>query len=301
MSGFGNLCRTIQARERLNEKLASVERRLAGTQWYRWRQRRSLRRRAAELQREIADRNSKISDEEVRALADNVGWFLWDKAAREIIPKANTYGPAADAKFGEIVDKALELGKDYVVCEDRSPFPLSTLPEVRALVTRSFIESYARSNIDQRAAIAASTELIHEYDQDGEGQKRLLVQHVASGLRARFFLHGDGFGGIESKSTSLDSIDPAKPGELDSDTVGRVVGLGIGRRIYEEAHRLHPDIRWGGGMLSEYSGPLRRRLHNADPYVWDWSSCRWCEKHLREQGIHHWMDAGPSSFIGHPN
>lgn len=296
MSGFGSLCRTIQTREKLTADLASVERRLALTPWYRVGQRRDRRRTIVAFQRKIADRNSKISDEEVRVLANDVVPRLWDKAAWNVIPKKNTFGPAARARFGEIVDEALDLGRDYVVYEDGSPFPLRTLPEVRALVTRSVIESYARSIIDDRAAIAASTELMHLYDQDMEGRKRLWIQHVASGLRALFILDGNGFGGVNSRD-SVGSIDPAKPGTLDTLDL---VGLGIGRRIYEEAHRLEPGVRWRSGMVSDYSGPLRRRLHSADPYVWGWSSCRWCEENLREQDIIHWTDATPSSFSGHP-
>lgn len=190
----------------------------------------------------------------------------------------------------------MELGQAYAVCEGGSSFPLSTLPEVRSLVTHSSIEAAARRNINHRAAIAASTELIHVYDHNHEGQKRLWVQHVASGLRAVFTLHGDGFGGVEAKSTRLGSIDPAKPGVMGMDEVSRVAGLRIGQQIYEEAHRLEPEVRWSGSSLSGYSGPLRRRLHNAAPYVWSYSSCQWCDVN----GIYQWTKAEPSTFVGHP-
>lgn len=103
------------------------------------------------------------------------------------------------------------------------------------------------------AAVAASTEIMHAYDQDGEGRTRLWIQHGASGLRALFVLHGDGFGSVESKST-LGSIDPAKPETLDA--WRRVTGLGIGRRIYEEAHRLEPDVRWGAARATMTAATL---------------------------------------------
>jgi hypothetical protein len=300
MNDFGTLCRTIQACEKLVHRLAEAERRLADIPWYRWMQRRGLRQRITSLRGEIETLNSRISEEHVQGLANYIGSVLWDRAAAKIVPKKNPYGSAALAQITDIRDLALKNSHDYEFWDHRSgaSFPLGALPEVKEMITSTFIESNARREINELAVIAASPELIHEYDRDYEGKLRLWVQHVASGLRAVFTLHGDGFGRVESKSYKLGSIDPQKPGTLDD--WGRYTGLGIGRRLYEKAHELEPTVRWGAGVLSEYSAPLRRRLHSADPYVWDWSSCLWCDANLRKQGIHHWMDASRSSFVGHP-
>lgn len=298
MSDLGKLCRAIEARERLTRDLESVERRLAATLWYSWMKRRDLHQRAVSLRHKIEDRNSKISDETVRDLANTIGAILWDRAASDVVPKKNTYGPAARARFDEILDAAVELGQDYVVYEDGSTFPLSALPEVNRLLTREFMRSSALRVIDERAAIAASPELIHGYHRDYEGKQVLMVQHVASGLRGQFTLDGKGFGSVGSKPYVLPSIDPENPGPLWG--WEQVVGLGIGRRIYEEAQRLEPGIRWHGGMFSEYSRPLRRRLHAADPHVWS-GPCDWCEENLlKDDNIHHWSDAPRSWFSGHP-
>lgn len=294
------LCRTIRTREKRARNLAEAEHRLDGTPWYRWMQCRSLRLRIASLLGEIEVLNSKVSSSSVLGLASSIASDLWEKAAAGIVPKKNPYGRAAQGRFDEILDRAVELGRDWEVWDHRSrtSFPLSGLPEVRVLVTAESIASQARREINELAAIAASQEFRSEYDQDAEGKLRLWVQHVASGLRATFTLDGNGFGGVLSKPYSLGSIDPKKPGTLHD--WQRYVGLGIGQSIYEEAHRLEPSVRWGGGLLSEYSAPLRKRLHSADPYVWDWSSCKWCEQNLRQHGVFHWMDASRSMFHGHP-
>lgn len=300
MNDFTALCRTITAREKRARNLAEAEQRLDGTPWYRWMQCRSLRLRIASLRDEIEMLNSKVSSDSVLGLASSIASDLWSRAAAEIVPKKNPYGRAAQERFEEILGRAVELGCGWEVWDHRSSasFPLSGLPEVEALVTAESIASQARREISRLAAIAASPELIHDYDRDADGKLRLWVQHVASGLRATFTMDGDGFGGVLSKPYSLGSIDPKKPGTLHD--WQQYTGLGIGRRIYEEAHRLEPTVRWGGGLLSEYSAPLRKRLHSADPYVWDWSSCKWCEQNLRQQGVFHWMDASRSMFHGHP-
>lgn len=301
LNDSSELCRTIQAREKLTLKLTEAERRLAELPGFRWVQRRRLRLRVASLHDEIADRNSKISDEGVRSLANTTGSNLWECAASEIVRKKNPYGPAARDRFGEIRNRALELARDYEVYDHhrRVSFPLVGMPEVKALITSSFLGSNALREINELAAIADSTNFIHKYDCDSQGKKTLRVQHVGSGLRAQFTLYGDGFGGVESKPYIVDSIDPGNPGMLHD--WQRYVGLGIGRRIYEKAQRLEPDIRWGSSVLSDYSTPLRRKLHNSEPYVWHWSSCTWCDTNLSRRGVTHWKNAVKSTFDGHPH
>jgi hypothetical protein len=299
MSGFVYLCRTIQDREKLAVSLASVERRLAETPWYRWKQRSDLRRRAAELSLQIADRNSKINDEEVRALANDIRWSLWDQAVSSIIPNKNSYGPAARERFDVILDVAVELGEDHVVYKDGWSFPLSRLPEVRALLTRDSMGSTARGIIDKRAAIAESTDYLHSYVEDSEGHRKLIIQHRASGLRGSFTVTSAGMGSVGSKPFEIESIDPERPGKLE--VWQPYVGLGIGTGIYAEAHRLEPDVRWwtNFGTLSDYSRPLRRKLHAANPYIWA-GPCEWCNVNLDKDGIYAWTLAPRSWFNAHP-
>lgn len=301
MNDPGQLCRTIQAREKLALKLTGAERRLSELPWYRWVQRRGLRRQVASWHGEIANRNSRISAESVRDLASVTGSTLWEEAASHVIPKKNPYGPVAWDHFDEIRDRALELVRDHRVYDHHSQtsFPLNGLPEVKALITGAFIESKARREIEELAVIAASTQLIHKYDSDSEGNRTLRVQHVASGLRARFTLYGDGFGTVASKPYEVGSIDHKKT-DIGQDWQ-RYAGLGIGRLVYEKGQALEPDIRWHSGLPNQYSSPLRKRLHYADPYVWAWSSCNWCDVNLPQRGVSHWMNAFRSTFDDHPS
>jgi hypothetical protein len=285
MLTYDPLCQRIQTRTKLTEELATAP-------WYRWSQRRHLRRR-------IADLSSRISDQRVLELANEVGSKVWVRAASTLIPEKNPYGPAARAHFDDILEAAFKLREDYVVYDGDCSFKISTLPEIDSVLTRDFMIENATRLIEERAAIAASPTLIHEYSSNSHGRWVLTIQHVASGLRAQFTLDGQGFGSVESKPYVIYSIDPNKPGKLDNREWEAVVGLGIGPRIYKEAQRLEPTIRWQGGLLSAFSRPVRERLHAADPYIWS-GPCKWCDVNLPTLGVHHWMNAAPSSFAGHP-
>ncbi|MDZ5146310.1 hypothetical protein [Microbacterium testaceum] len=122
-----------------------------------------------------------------------------------------------------------------------------------------------------------------------------MLQHAASGLRARFtFDSVGGFGWVFSKSYVIRSIDPG-------DSAGAVTwreeyaGRGIGRRLYLLAATLHPSTRWRlQGGLTEFAAPLRARLHGADPYRWE-APCDWCN----ERAIA-WRGAAPHDFGAHP-
>jgi hypothetical protein len=169
---------------------------------------------------------------------------------------------------------------------------LADLHDVAELLTETFIESSARKTIASRRAVAASTEYVYKRADDG-GRPTLTIQHRASGLRARFTITSPGLGVVYSKPYDIDSIDPEKPGKLvwwDS-----YVGLGIGKGIYSEAHRLAPEVRWQTSTLSDHSRALRKKLHAEDPYVWA-GHCGWCDVNLPVS----WKEAPQSSFSGHP-
>lgn len=280
---YDPLCQKIQTRSKLSRELSGIPR-------HRWFKRRELRRR-------IADLSSGITDQRVLKLADEIMSKVWSKAASTVIPKKNAYGPAAEGRFNDILNEAVELCQKYEVYDGECSFPLDELPEINGLVTKECIEQKVRPVIEERAKIAASSKLIREYAKNVHGQQTLIIQHIESGLRAEFTMNGQGFGSVDSKSYTLYSIDDNNPGmHVDWESV---VGLGIGRRIYEEAHRMQPTIRWGAGMLTPYSRALRQKLHAADPYIWD-GPCEWCNANLPVLGVNHWMNATPASFSSHP-
>jgi hypothetical protein len=281
---YDPLCQTIKTRENLIKQLAT-------TPWYLWFKRHELR-------GKIEDLSSSITAEKMLDLANEIGSIVWSRAAAKLIPEKNPYGPATKTRFDDILEEAVKLRDGYVVFDGSCSFPLTELPELDDVLTRDFIVENATRLIEERDAIAASPTLIHEYSTNSQGQKILAIQHVASGLRAQFTLDGQGFGSVESKPYLLYSIDPDKPGKLDNREWEDVVGLGIGPRIYKEAQRLEPTYRWQGGMFSEYSRPLRARLHAAEPYVWD-GPCKWCDVNLPLLGVHHWMNATQSLFNAH--
>ncbi|WP_104062061.1 hypothetical protein [Arthrobacter sp. 4R501] len=105
-----------------------------------------------------------------------------------------------------------------------------------------------------------------------------------------------GFGSVYSKPYNIQSIDPDKP-----DTSGdweMYVGLGIGMNLYQEGHRLMPGVRWMSSAYSAYSQQLRKKLHAANPYIWN-ASCTWCDAKLRTQSIYSWQDADQQFFTDH--
>lgn len=297
MTELGNICLTITSRRKLTAQREKTERRMASLPWFRLRQRSELLREIASLSAKIRERESRITDEKVLALAESIGYNLWEKATAHVIPQKNPYGPLALENIDAILDSALEQAESYVEYVRMTAFPISDLPEVKAALTRDLIESGARRVIAKRLRAAASTDLIHEYEVDYKGQQVLLVQHRASGLRATFTLDQQGFGSVASKPYSIRSIDPDNPGEHHNWEA--YVGLGIGRLIYLEAQRLEPNTRWPGSLLSDYSAPLRRKLHAVDPYIWG-GHCDWCNANLEQQGIYSWRSTEKEFFNDHP-
>lgn len=288
----------IRTRRHRNEDLARSEREFETLPWWGLMGRFVLSREIESLRYQVEVLDDDIDDEKVRRLAEIFAEELWKEVALSVVPEKNPFGPAAQGQFRQILAQALKELPDLAIDISTRPFHLIDLPEVDALVTDSFIESNTLRNMAERQAVAASTDYIHEYARDYEGRPKLTVQHRASGLRARFTVTGRGMGEVYSKPYDIESIDPEWSDEEQEDWK-TYAGLGIGAGIYAEAHRLEPGFRWSAGLLSPYAVPLRRRLHVADPYIWA-GPCDWCDVNLPAQGIHHWMNAVPSSFAGHP-
>lgn len=123
----------------------------------------------------------------------------------------------------------------------------------------------------------------------------VVVQHAASGLRARFTGRlGSSAGVVMSKPWDIPSINPDDRDDRGYDWE-RYTGLGVGRRLYLAAADLAPHLRWPHGLVSTHAQPLRERLHHADPFRWDDGCCTWCRAHDIL-----WGDAAESDFHGHP-
>lgn len=296
MDPLETAARAIRTRENRTKELADRERDVKTVPWWDFPDRSYLRSAIATLRTEIETCNNKISKEKVLQLAEISVVELWEGAAKDVIPGRNAFGLAAQSQFGEIFQLALKNRPDLALHISQWPIPVVDLPDVAELLTDEFIESNARRIIAKRLAVAASTVYLTKVYPKDESHTTMVVQHLESSLRARFTVDGSGFGSVFSRSEAIDSIDPNKPGEPDWESY---VGLGIGRGIYAEGQRLNPTVRWRSSSPNEYSGPLRRRLHALNPYVWQ-GPCEWCDVVLPQHGGQGWKSAETSLFATHP-
>ncbi|MET3172974.1 UNVERIFIED_ORG: hypothetical protein ABIB52_000802 [Arthrobacter sp. UYCu721] len=298
MDPLESVCRAIHARDGHVRSLEKAKNASGMLPWYRFGERSRLRAEIASLHSLIAVANEQVGPDGVLRLANRAGARLWHQAAETVIPNKNPYGRAAQEHFDAILEPALD-GRDDLVLFHMHPRTsrLSSLPDVAEHLTGSFIESNVRDIIAERAAVAASPVFAHELYQNRDNQPAMIVQHIASGLRAMFTEVRPGMGAVFSKPYNIRSIDPENPGtavQWES-----YVGLGIGERIYAEAHRLEPEVRWMSGASSPYSTRLREKLHAANPYIWS-GSCHWCEQKLVQLGIYSWDAADKKFFNDHP-
>ncbi|MEO3931391.1 hypothetical protein WMO79_01070 [Micrococcaceae bacterium Sec7.4] len=292
MDTLESTARAIRGRRNRTKELADRERDLRSTSWWDLPERLSLRSSIAVLHRELGEYTEKITPENLQQLAEYAGAQLWSEAAAIVTPGKNPFGPAARDRFDAILQASLENLGELQLPVSQWPIPVADLPDLAAILTPTFIESNANRIFDARRAVAESTEYLYERCDDG-GKAALIIQHKTSGLRARFTLTAPGFGTVYSKPYDIDSIDPDRPGKLvwwES-----YVGLGIGRGIYSEAHRLSPEIRWRTSTLSDHSRALRRKLHVGNPYIWA-GHCEWCDRNLSLG----WEKSTPASFAAHP-
>lgn len=295
MYALEDVCRAIQARAEHAGRLEKAVEASRMLPWHRFAERSFWKREIASSQDQVARCDKQIRLKDVLRLADMAGVRLWHRAAETVIPDKNTFGRAAQDHFDEILELAVKGRDDFALYVGRRSFLLSNLPTVAEHVTEAFIESNARKAIAERAAVAASPVFAHEIYQDANNQTVMIIQHLASGLRARFSML-NGTGTVFSKPYSIESIDPDNPGTLGD--WESYVGLGIGERIYAEAHRLAPDVRWVSGASSPYSTQLRQKLHATNPYIWS-ARCPWCEQNLEKFGIS-WDAATQEFFNDHP-
>ncbi len=199
--------------------------------------------------------------------------------------------PEVDPYFDQLVD---DVAAEVAASADQpgalpssalGPRPLdrrraSELPELQELLTAPAVRAALTRQRDRARAVAADREMFTQKRSDG----LLTAQHAASGLRAEFApidtfgARGVGrFGSIMAKHYRIRSIDPSGAGEHSD----YFEGLGIGEMVYLHGAAQYCDVRWSGGMLSSAARGLRRRLHVADPYIWD-GPCDLCAEHFQD-------------------
>jgi hypothetical protein len=169
------------------------------------------------------------------------------------------------------------------------------LPPLAELLTPAAVTDYLERERALVRSVAANREMATRYRQDGV----LIVQHVASGLRAEFTpglnLPGPGlFGSIFAKHYSIADIAPNEGADRDTRFFE---GLGIGEMIYRHGASRFPGTRWPGGSTADSAGALRRRLHQTDPYVWGVSSCTTCSSHFKDD--QDWNNGAQTDFPPH--
>lgn len=172
-------------------------------------------------------------------------------------------------------------------------YPVARFPEIAARLRTDRVRDQIERTVDSYAAISAGETFLTQVQYPISGGSAFLVQHLASGLRARFILdRDDNIGRIFSKPYGIRSIAPEGTQTPEWECV---VGLGIGQRIYQRGAAEFPGYRWASAMPSDYARGLRRKLHKIDPYTWQFGECSWCNG---PEVI--WRNAARSDFINHP-
>lgn len=235
-----------------------------------------------------------LPDNPIGSVATQLILDAWTHAASNIAPARNPFHPSLTPRQSERandISDQLSTSLLRATLPDRAAVETTDVPGLLEHLTPEMITATLHLEGRRRHQIAADPEMISDTGITATGQEETCIQHKASGLRALFILHADGFGSVYSKPYRIDSIDPENPGTC---TGWRdYVGLGIGARIYQQATALHPHVRWKTSAVSTYSSAVRRKLHARDPYRWE-STCDWCSERLL------WQQADVVDFLSHP-
>jgi len=206
------------------------------------------------------------------------------EAWARISPHANQWHP-------RLLDHLPELAKEAAAAAIEKAWDD---PLLRGMLIAPDAERFARENVAAVRQVVDDPTIYLLHTTTPDGDPMTVLQHAASGLRARFAVdHVDGFGDVFSKPYDIPSINPDAPHD-DGNRWERYAGLGIGRRLYLAAAELHPHVRWRAGIQSPYAAPLRSRLHNADPHRWG-GRCTWCDENLIT-----WRTATHAELTQHP-
>lgn len=198
--------------------------------------------------------------------------------------------PGTNAWHPRLLSHLPQLAPDVVSAASARP-GVDAL--VRGHLNQQAVTAIAHHEVDEIQKIVTDPTIYYRHGTD-EGDPATIVQHAASGLRARFTVRAyDGRGVVFSKPWVIPSIDPDDPDHRGQGWE-RYIGLGIGRRLYLAAASFHPNTRWSTDVVSGEAQPLRSRLHAADPYKWS-GECSWCEDRRIV-----WQTASPAVFAPHP-
>ncbi len=292
-----------QLREPLSESLAKCvyldrlaaakAEALTKTPWWCFRDRRAARR-STEHWREVADvRWAALPENAVQIVAHDDIAEAWIDVRRDK-PQAthrNPFHPEVLAQMAWLSQTVSARLQAMASTTADAEIAKGDIPGYLELVTAEAVESYARTIVGERTGMAAHDRIMAVMGFE-DGRQNETIQHVASGLRAQVWWDEQGIGTIYSKSDQILSIDPNRPGVLD--TWEEVIGLGIGTKLYALAARRHPHIRWNASAPSDAAQAVRAKLHNHDPWRWN-AACQWCDSHDIA-----WLTATPADFAGHP-
>jgi len=261
------------------------------------------RKEAAEKQRDHADKRARFVTQlcklgPLTEEADDVARRCIDGAWRRH-PKGGSwhhpYDPACLADLPGHAALVCEAARTHPVhAEIRGMVYPNDLRGVQERITPEAVESYVRNQVAIAHAKANDPRILTEHLCMEAGERALVVQHQATGIRALFTVNDQtGFGHVHAKHFEIPSIDHGKP----ENDVDRWFGLGVGTRLYRRAAEEFPEVRWGRSSTQDPADGVRRKLHAEDPWRWAVVSCAWCHEHLPNQD---WRAASPADFHGHP-
>lgn len=279
----------------------------------------------------LRQKDLRRAEQRCSELGAEVGSDEWDQiASRHVIDVYLTTGVDGRQKRDyRILDNPVEYARRVAetetrcaveeICAERPPqvtpsglhmmgsgytvkFAVEQVPELHHRVSDpGFVEGAIRAYLSGIRDVALDRTMLVARGETHDGGDLMLVQHKASGLRATFNESTPRpFYGAYSKPYKIENIDPDRtetpgarcPGWRDW------AGMGIGATIYRHAATVLPDARFLRGMTSDYSRPLRSRLHQEDPFRWEnGGECDWCREHVIE-----WRDPALTrdDFADHP-
>lgn len=255
------------------------------------------RRREAREAREAADAAWQEASaaspgaEPLAAMADHLVHAAWEAVARRLSTR-HQFHPSLDS----VRRHQMPLFVQRLNSNPLSPtvlFPSDIthpqhIPGFADVLTAQFADTVLGESAARVQSVAADPRILAETRTSQDSSPTLVLQHAATGLRARFTVRrSDGKGIVFSKSHDIPAVAPSPSPEY-------FVGLGIGERLYTEAAQHLPHVRWTAATTTKQARGLRRKLHARDPYIWA-GECAWCV----QKGID-WTTATQGAFADHP-
>lgn len=238
--------------------------------------------RQTQQRREAADQLRSLMDvDPVETLARDLVHTEWRRHVGQFT-EANPYHPRLDPQRRMLAPRVAAAARSRPT---NATYPRSNLnfdpaeiPELWQRLTADYALAVLRERVDELSGVIADPVMLTGDSNFSRGMPALTIQHKASGLRAQFQLDADaqGFGIVFAKPYKIASVDPDNPGPCA--TWETYIGLGIGTRIYLEAERLNPGVRWRTRATRDGSRGVRHKLHASNPYIWQDADCAWCSE-----------------------